>query len=243
MSLYYEDESTVIYHADMRELPMSGDVVITDPPYGETSLDWDRWVTDWPAEALGIAPQMWCFGSFRMFMAHLPEFKAWKYAQEIVWEKHNGSAFHADRFKRVHEFVTHWYQGTWADLYRNVPTTPDAVKKQVRKKGRPAHTGNIEATPYTSEDGGPRIMRSVLRVRSTHGYAEHPTQKPLGIIRPLIEASCPPGGMVVDPFMGSGSTLVAAKLAGRKAVGIEVQERYCEIAARRLSQGVLELGA
>jgi hypothetical protein len=67
-------------------------------------------------------------------------------------------------------------------------------------------------------------------------YAGHPTQKNEGVMRWLIRMT---SGLVLDPFMGSGTTLVAAKRLGRKAVGIEREERYCEIAARRLSQGSL----
>jgi len=65
----------------------------------------------------------------------------------------------------------------------------------------------------------------------------HPNEKPTGAIIPLIRAH--PGDLVLDPFMGSGTTLVAAKLEGRKAIGIEIEEKYCEIAAKRLAQGVL----
>ena len=66
----------------------------------------------------------------------------------------------------------------------------------------------------------------------------HPTQKPLALMRWCLSL-VPDAKTVLDPFMGSGTTLVAAKLEGRKAVGIELDERYCEAAAKRLSQGVL----
>ena len=70
---------------------------------------------------------------------------------------------------------------------------------------------------------------------------KHPCEKPQSMLGHMIETSSKPGDLILDPFAGSGSTLVAAKAVGRKAVGIELDERWCEVAANRLSQGVLPL--
>lgn len=240
MRPYYEENGITIYHEDCREiLPgQAVDVVVTDPPYGETSLEWDRRVTGW-ANLLPTR-SLWCFGSLRFFMEERDLFADWTFAQDVVWRKHNGSSFHADRFRRIHEHVVQFYLGDWATIFKSVVTTPDATAKTVRRKCRPTHMGHIEQGRYASSDGGPRLQRSVIDVASCHGYAEHPTQKPLGIIAPLIEYSCPVGGVVLDPFCGAGSTLRAAKDLGRKAIGIEIEEKYCEIAANRLRQEVLQ---
>lgn len=248
---YYYDEASgiTIYNADYREvLPFlewaSIDLVLTDPPYGETSLDWDTAVKGWLSfvePLLRPSGSLWCFGSLRFFMDNRHEFKGWNHAQEIVWEKHNGSIFHADRFRRVHELVVQFYRryDPWGKIYKSPQFTMDATKRTLRRKTRPTHSGNIEASSYQSEDGGPRMMRSVQYVRSCHGYAVHPTQKPTGIVRPLLIYSCPPGGVVLDPFMGSGTTLEVARQEGRRAIGIEISEAYCEIAVKRLQQSVL----
>ncbi len=106
---------------------------------------------------------------------------------------------------------------------------------------RPAHWGELGEAVYRSEDGGPRHMRSVMYERSSHGDAIHPTQKPLGVLRTLIEYACPPGGLVLDPYAGSASTLIAARWAGRHAIGAERDGGYAQLARDRLAQGVLAL--
>ena len=217
----------------------SADCIIADPPYGDTSLEWDTPVEGWVAAAARVLKPngaLWVFGSFRHLVALCPDIYAegFKYSQDIVWAKQNGTGFHNDRFRRVHEHAAMFYRGPWRDIYKDPQTTPDATAKTVRRKTRPTHTGNIEAGYYVSEDGGPRLMRSILHVRNEHGRAAHPTQKPEGIIEPLLLYSTPPGGTVLDPFFGSGTTGLVAQKHGRNAIGIELNPDYVEIAKRRL---------
>jgi site-specific DNA-methyltransferase (adenine-specific) len=237
---YYEDQDTgiALYLGDMREvLPVLGvqaDLVLADPPYAETSLAWDRWPDGWPTIAATVTRSMWCFGSMRMFFDRRDEFADWKLSQDVVWEKHNGTGFATDRFKRVHEIATHWYRGDWGSVHHDTPLTaytgPD--KHARARTSRTPHTGSIGAHHY--EDTGTRLMRSVLRIKSVRGGL-HPTEKPLSLLENLVTYACPLGGLVIDPFAGSGSTLDAARQTGRCAIGIEANEEYAERAALRLS--------
>lgn len=216
-------------------------MILADPPYGDTSLDWDKRVPGWhdvAREALAAGGSMWVFGSLRYFMADAPKFEAsgWRIAQEVVWEKHNGSSFHADRFKRVHELAVQFYpvNQAWGETFNEVQKTNDATARTVRRKKRPPHTGRIEQGSYVSEDGGPRLMRSVIPMRSCHGKAIHPTEKPVGLLSILIRTSCPPDGLVGDFFAGSGAGGEAAATCGRRYVGCEIDPQYYASATDRL---------
>lgn len=237
MQPYYEDAGVTIYCGDSRavlpQLAIDVDVAICDPPTEETNLDWDRWPNGW----VSCVPSrsLWCFGTLRMFRTHFPEFDGWKLAQDVVWEKHNGTGMMADRFRRVHEQIAHFYRGRWSAVFHEAQKTFDATARTIRRKQKPSHWSKIKSGYFVAIDGGPRLMRSVLHVRSEHGRAENETQKPLELLRPLIAYSCPRSGVVLDPMCGAGSTLVAAKNLGRRAVGIDVRESQCEIAARRCS--------
>jgi hypothetical protein len=82
----------------------------------------------------------------------------------------------------------------------------------------------------------------LLRDSELHHRTLHPTQKPVALMRWVLKASTTKDDVVCDPYAGSGSTLVAAKEVGRKAIGIEIEERYCEVIAKRCAQEVLDLG-
>lgn len=247
MTPYYQDDAVTLYHGDYADVLLSlgavgFDCAVTDPPYGETSLEWDTWPSGWPSLVSTYTDSMWCFGSMRMFLDRRDEFATWKLSQDVVWEKHNGSGFAADRFKRVHEHATHWYRGSWDELRHDVPRISGGTgNKNVRKRGLTPHTGAVGHTGY--EDDGLRLTRSVIFARSMQQNAINETEKPVGVLEPLIAYACPPFGTVLDIFAGSSSTLVAARNIGRKAVGIEKRERQCELAARRLAQDVLDFGS
>jgi site-specific DNA-methyltransferase (adenine-specific) len=231
----------------MKTWPLGvADACIADPPYGDTSLAWDRRCAGWVdvvAPVLKPAASIWVFGSMRFLATIFAEMDAagFKYAQDIVWEKQNGSGFHADRFRRVHEHAIQFYRGAWADVYKDPQMTNDARSKTVRRKTRPTHTGHIEDGHYLSEDGGPRLVRSVIDVDNEHGKAVHPTQKPLGILAPLINYSVPLGGLVIDPFAGSNSVGIAAQMLGRQYASCEIDPANESLQRDRLRQSSLQL--
>lgn len=237
--------SVEIVTGDCREImPARGpfDLIIADPPYGDTALPWDQIVPGWTDtafRALKPTGSLWVFGSMRMLMS-MGRPDGFRYAQDIVWEKHNGSGFAADRFKRVHEHAVQFYRqdSSWGCVYNDVQTTPDATARAVHRRKRPTHTGDIGEHQYASVEGGPRIMRSVIQMRSMHGRAIHPTEKPSSLMEVLIRTSCPTGGLVGDFFAGSGSAGEAAALAGRGYVGCEIDPAMADKARGRLAQNL-----
>jgi site-specific DNA-methyltransferase (adenine-specific) len=245
---YFAADGVTLYHGDSLALApallaagLAFDAVVTDPPYNETSLEWDVWPQGWPEMVKPLARQLWCFGSLRMFWERRDEFAGWKLAQDVIWEKQNGSGFDTDRFRRVHEFAVHFYHGGWDDLHKQVPKVAGERRPEarIRQSTSPKHRGEIAPNAY--EYGDDRLQKSVITVANCHGYAVNETQKPEGIVAPLLAYSVPPGGSVFDPFAGSGTVLAVARAQGKRAVGIEKRESQCAEIVRRLGQGVLPL--
>lgn len=243
---YYADEHVTLYLGDCRDilptLDIRPDACVTDPPYGETAASWDRWPDGWTkvvADVLPASASLWSFGSARMFLDHLGDFAGWRFAQELLWVKRNGSGPGSrDRLVKVHEWAYHWYRGRWSDLHHEWEREPSGQpnKGYVRKASRAAgHQRDGRATAW--QDDGTRQPRSVTQVIESPSvrYAKrHQDEKPLACVLPLVRECTPPGGLVLDPFAGAGTTAVAARLLGRRALLIEGDERHCEETVKRL---------
>jgi len=250
MTPYYADEWVTVHHGNSLELVpalgLTADLLLCDPPYGVTDLPWDRWPAGWPSALASAARSMWVFGTVRMFLDHHPDFAKWKLSQEIVWRKSNSSGaspLQTDRFRRAHELALHWYQGRWASVYHEpVVLSGEVLSRGVTREAPRENGWHGDRGSRQWVDNGSRLATSIIDSPNMHGRnPRHPTEKPVRVLDPLIRYACPPGGVVLDPMAGSGSTGEAARLSGRRAVLIETDERYAEVIARRMSQDILPI--
>lgn len=214
---YYQDDLVTLYNADCLDHPdvwIDANVLVTDPPYG---INW-----------------------------HIP---ARRGRREIIAIKNDDNTRYRDAV------ISLWGELKPAVVFGSPLKNIPKGTRQVLVWEKTLDTGvlgsvagfrrNWEAIYLINSFGNkPGKDSSVLKsTRGVTSYAKnigHSNAKPISLMERLIE-HCP-DGVVADPFAGSGSTLVAARNLGRQAIGFEIDEKYCEIAARRLSQMVFDLG-
>lgn len=244
---YYADEHVTLYLDDCREilptLDVTPDACVTDPPYGTTTATWDHWQDGWVRAVGDVLPpsaSLWSFGTAAMFLNHAHEFAGWKFAQEQLWLKHSGSG-PADRSRLVpvHEWAYHWYRGRWTGLHheweRDAYNGPR--RATAHKTGRnTAHQSAGGPTTWTDDGTRQRKTIRVVEAKSVRFRRRHQDEKPLSCVIDLVRECTPPGGLVLDPFAGAGTTAVAARRLGRRALLIEGDEGHCEKIAARLQE-------
>lgn len=227
---YYQDDACAIYHGDC--LDLSEDVlanvvaVLTDPPYNVGKgygVHKDRMEEDA------------YLGWLRDRFAHVSV-----NAVNLLWfwmgtrvAKGQARACLPDGFQ-IHHLAA-WFKREFAgDLWvgGHPAATWEPIVWAARGGGR-----------YCGPKGGHGARDCIVANHPRHdvGNNGHPCPKPLSVMRHVVAWVADVGETIVDPFMGSGTTLRAAKDTGRKAIGVDVDERYCEIAALRLAQGALAL--
>jgi len=166
----------------------------------------------------------------------------WHYAQEIIWEKQNAGGCTIGTFRKVHENIWHFKRKN-AKTFNlgdvRIPKTTHGDKSVKRRKD--STTQFLGANTSVYHDDGMRLPRSVMRCRNIHRSEEslgHPTQKPVEVMIPFILYSSNPGDLVLDPFCGTGTSLVAAKMYGRGWLGIENDPKWAKVAQDRLDATV-----
>jgi site-specific DNA-methyltransferase (adenine-specific) len=221
MKPYYEHAGITIYHGDCRELLPSiiGDAVVTDPPYGLMAQDGkvqmrgevvDLDYGDWDR----TVDHGW-IGLLTDSVGSVVAFHDTKQAGAIAAEAMKAG------FQLKH--YVFWDKGDSGLNPRGnfVSAVEEAI--YCRRPFAQWHGSGSEVNIY-------RFNRAPTPL--------HPTQKPEAVMSWLIRCTTEPNACIIDPFMGSGTTLRTAKNLGRAAIGIEIDERYCEIAAKRLAQEV-----
>ena len=217
---YWEKNGFTIYHADCEKIlaEICADVVITDPPYGEQTHKGAR---------TGDGDKI------------------------LV----NFDPITSDKLRRIMELalLKRWWVAfmEWrhiAELEKTPPVNLEFIRMGiwVKPNGSPQFTGD---RPGTGWEGIGIFHKPGKKFWNGGGHHAvwidnkentlHPTGKPQSLVNQLVGLFSTEQETILDPFMGSGTTLVAAKQLGRKAIGIEIEEKYCEIAAQRLSQQVI----
>jgi site-specific DNA-methyltransferase (adenine-specific) len=218
--LFHEEPGITLYCGDCREiLPLlrcqTTDLVFFDPPYGLGVAEWDDRLV-----GLDLVPHLRSLldGTGVLCATCSPHilpqmFTVLKSPRVVTWCKPNlPMRTHLRDFEWSTEFV----------MFERLGTTT-FFEKPRGESGRdywriPVELGFLH-----------------------HDHGAHVARKPLALMRRIVSTSCRVDGLIIDPFAGSGSTLVAAKNLHRQAIGIEIEPKYCEIAVKRLRQEVLPL--
>lgn len=253
MEPYYDEKGITIYHGDCRDvLPnlddSTADLIFADLPYGMTDCKWDSQIPLdelWPLwrHALRADGVVILTGS-QPFTSILVSSNIQRFKHEWIWEKNAGSNFGTVKRQpmKEHESVLVF---SWGRYFYNPIMQERAPSGLARVRAgtvnyatkAEAYAGGGLVGTATSDRPDLRYPRSIQRFNRERGL--HPTQKPVALLDYLIRTYTDGGYTVIDPCMGSGTTLVAAAALSRKAIGIEKDERYCEVAAQRLAQGNL----
>lgn len=222
MKPYYDDGQCVIYHGDCREVDawLAADVLVTDPPFGRAWRQGDTgtrrgWKSDRHDGIVGDDDTQ-CRDDALLMWGHRPAYVF----GDLVMPPPEGT-----KLTLIHDKGTSaGFTGAVAGFRRNVEAIYLIGKHNSGLGGR-------SAIISTAGKSGSNLARTT----------GHPHTKPVDVLTTLIEHALQ--GIIADPFTGSGSTLVAAQQLGRAAIGVEIDERYCEVAAKRLSANVLDFGA
>ena len=241
---YYETELGVLYHGDCLEImPMleSVDMILCDLPYGITACKWDAVIPFkplWSQYKRMIKDNVAIvLTSSQPFTSMLVMSNPLWFKYSLVWDKIFPTGFlNANRmFMRSHEDII--------IFYNKQPTyNPQKVRGQKNhsKKSQASKTnvyGKFTQVDNSEVLGKMKHPKSILTFHKDHpSITLHPTQKPVALFEYLVETYTNKGDMVLDNCLGSGTTAIACERLNRRWIGIEIEEKYCEISAKRIEK-------
>src|SRR3989338_9314737 len=223
------------------------DLILTDPPYclgkdygndsdQKSSGEYLEWTYKWIDAVL---PKLKDSGSFYIFLSwqYSPEIfvylkKELRMINEIIWDRRGPSMGGSTRkFSSVHDNI-----GFFVKKDKKYYFDIDGIRIPYDEETKKARTRSIFVGKKWLEIGyNPKDIWSVSRIHAQAPEREnHPTQQPLELIERIIKASCPVDGFVLDPFMGTGTTAIAALNTNRNYIGFEINKNYCELIKKRI---------
>lgn len=243
MSLYYQDELVTLYHGDSfehmeRMAEASAKAVLTDPPYDQRTHSMAR-SNSTKNGVSGKASRVLSGGSDKRFDAfdHPVQLQAFAEMGRITqgWVVSTLSMDTAFRFQveSAPQGLRLLRVGAWV---KTNPMPSISADRPAQGWEPIAYLHRDDIKP--SWNGGGKHGNYILPTAQGEG---HPTSKPLSMVSDWVRRFTNHGDTILDPFAGSGTTLRAAADNGRKAIGIEIDEAYCELIAKRMSQGALDL--
>lgn len=217
---YYQDDLVTIYNCDSRKFKAVGDVLITDPPYGV---------------------DLGSHGAAKDGRTHLLTKEAYASYEDT----------YANFVVEVVPIVKHYVaecsrSAVWVGPHYHEFPKADAIggvfHPAASARNRWGFKNFLPILLYgTRPNAGAGCFPTAIYSSAVAEPSAHPVPKPLTWLRWLVGLTTEKDDVIVDPFAGSGTTLRAAKDLGRKAIGIEIEERYCELAATRMGQEALDL--
>ena len=215
MKPYYQDDFVTLYHGDCLEVTkwLDADVLVTDPPYG---IDIESRFGKW----YGVQERV-------RKKSIIANDKNTTLRDEVIeqWGNRPAIVFGSWKMPRPQQtqHLLIWWKRGHAPGPTNAPFMSQHEEIYIWGQGFKSTSPPMRSVIETKEQRATEVAK-----------IGHPTPKPVGMMELLIDR-CPPG-IIADPFAGSGATLIAARNLGRKSIGVELEEKYCELIARRLSQ-------
>lgn len=219
----------------------SVDLLLTDPPYGTTNITWDKkvdWELFWDQARRVCKPlaPMILFASGK-FVPELLASNPKEFRYELIWEKTMAVGF-LDANRRP--LQTHEQILIFTQAFKGSTYNPQKVEgKQHTTGGKGSQAPHYGGAAKRTKEVVTNLYhpRSVLKYsNAVRGKSLHPTAKPLDLVEWLVRSYSNAGDVVLDPFVGSGTTLAASLLAGRLGIGCEIDETYFNTAANRLEE-------